>query len=84
MQRLIKTATVFAFAALASTAARAEPPSYPLLCHGGPTMRIMENHDVNGAGVPGATAMFVYFRAGNAPGSAHPPGPANAPGWIVR
>ncbi len=82
-QKFTTTAAMFALAALATTGARAEPPSYPLLCHGGPAMRIMENHDVNGAGIPGATAMFVYFKQGSAPGSAHPPGAGECT-WMDR
>ena len=72
------------FAALLVTAsAQAAPPSYPLLCRGGPSMRIVENHDVNGAGIPGATAMFVYFTAGRTAGSVSPPGPGECT-WMDR
>ena len=46
-------------------------------------MRIVENHDVNGAGIPGATAMSVYFRQATAPGSARPPGPGECT-WMDR
>ncbi len=83
MKRIAMTSVMFAFAALVTTPAQAEPPSYPLLCHGGPSMRIVENHDVNGAGIPGATAMFVYFRQGTAPGSAHAPGSGECT-WMDR
>ena len=58
------------------TTASAEPPSYPLLCRGGGNMKIMVNHDVDGAGNPGATAMTVFFKAAGVAGSimAPPPG----------
>ena len=56
-----------------SNSALAEPPSYPLLCRGGADMKIMVNHDVNGAGIPGATAMTIFFRPASAPGSVTPP-----------
>lgn len=36
---------------------------YWLTCRGGGKMRILVNHDVNSRGVPGDTAMFVYFDA---------------------
>lgn len=62
--------------AACTTAALAEGPSYPMLCRGGPGMRIMVSHDVDGAGMPGATAMHVYFN--RAPAAANtmmpPPG----------
>ncbi|MBP6013126.1 MAG: hypothetical protein KBA31_12940 [Alphaproteobacteria bacterium] len=60
----------------AASTASAEPPSYPLLCRGGGNMKIMVNHDVDGAGIPGATAMTIFFTpAGVAGGvSAPPPG----------
>jgi hypothetical protein len=60
-----------------------EPPSYPLLCHGGPGMRIMVNHDVDGAGIPGAAAMFIYFKPASTAGSAAPPGPGECI-WMDR
>ena len=63
--------------------AQANPPSYPLLCRGGPAMRIATNHDVNGAGIPGATAMWVYFNKGSAAGSVHAPGPGECT-WMDR
>lgn len=45
-----------------SILAAGQPPSYPLVCRGGPEMRIMVNHDVDSAGIPGAAAMFIYFK----------------------
>ena len=72
------------FAALtASVVADAAPPSYPLLCRGGPSMRIMEAHDVNSAGIPGDTAMFVYFTAARWAGSDRPPRPGECT-WMDR
>lgn len=64
-------------------AAEAAPPSYPLTCRGGPAMRIMVNHDVNSAGIPGATAMFLYFKPAAGAGSAAPPGPGEC-AWADR
>ena len=68
---------------LLSSSAVAEPPSYPLLCRGGPAMKIMVNHDVDGAGIPGATHMTVFFRAANTPGSVAPPPPGRCV-WLDR
>ncbi|HUO98560.1 MAG TPA: hypothetical protein VMU01_07815 [Rhizomicrobium sp.] len=75
----------FAAGALAvcMTAALADPPSYPMLCRGGPGMRIMVNHDVTGSGIPGATAMFVYFNKAPMPGSMGPPPPGSCT-WMDR
>jgi hypothetical protein len=64
---------------LAAASAQAQT-SYPLACQGGPDMRIMVNHDVDSAGKPGATAMFVYFRAA---GTAAQPGPGECV-WMDR
>jgi len=64
---------------MVSSAAWAQT-SYPLKCRGGPTMKIMVNHDVASGGVPGATAMFVYFQA--APQAARP-GPGECV-WVDR
>lgn len=61
----------------------ADPPSYPLLCHGGPGMRIVTNHDVDSAGVPGATAMFIYFKSSAKPGSVQKPGAGECV-WLDR
>jgi hypothetical protein len=69
--------------ALCTTAAMAEPPSYPMVCRGGPMMRIMVNHDVNGAGIPGATAMFVYFNKAPTGASMAPPPPGSC-AWLDR
>ncbi len=73
--------SVLAFFAFAG-AAQAET-SYPLLCRGGPAMRIMVNHDVNGAGIPGALAMSVYFNKGAGAGSVVQPGPGECT-WMDR
>lgn len=67
----------------ATTTASAEPPSYPLLCRGGGDMKIMVNHDVDGAGRPGATAMTVFFRAGPMAGSVMAPPPGHCT-WMDR
>lgn len=72
-----------ALCTVSSVASAADPPSYPLLCHGGPGMRIMTNHDVDGAGIPGATAMFIYFTPSSQPGSAQQPGPGECV-WLDR
>lgn len=69
--------------AVCTTAALADPPSYPMLCRGGPGMRIMVNHDVDGAGIPGATAMFLYFHKAPAAASAMPPPPGSC-AWMDR
>ena len=61
-----------------SSAAFAAPPSYPLLCRGGPGMRIMTNHDVDASGIPGATAMSIYFTPSSQAGSVREPGPGGA------
>ncbi len=55
-------------------------PSYPLICRGGPAMRIMVNHDVPDGVHTGATAMTVFFHAGSFP--AHP-GPGECV-WMDR
>lgn len=68
---------------VAATTASAEPPSYPLLCRGGGNMRIATNHDVDGAGIPGATAMTIYFRAAGVAGSVMPPPPGQCV-WMDR
>jgi hypothetical protein len=67
----------------AATTASAEPPSYPLLCRGGGNMKIMVNHDVDGAGRPGATHMTVFFRAAGVAGSVMPPPPGHCV-WMDR
>jgi hypothetical protein len=46
-------------------------------------MRIMTNHDVDGAGVPGASAMFIYFKPSSKPGSVQKPGPGECV-WLDR
>jgi len=67
----------------ASPAFGANPPSYPMVCHGGPGMRIMVNHDVDANGVPGATAMFIYFKPAAKAGSVAPPLPGECT-WMDR
>lgn len=64
---------------VAASAANAQP-AYWLTCQGGPGMKITTNHDVDSAGRPGATAMFVYFQA--APTAARP-GPGQCV-WLDR
>jgi hypothetical protein len=65
------------------TAAAAEPPSFPMLCHGGGGMRIVVNHDVDSAGMPGATAMYLYFNKAPGP-AAHALPPAGSCAWMDR
>ncbi len=48
------------------------PPAYWLTCQGGATNRIAVAHDVDTQGIPGATAMYVYFRPAATAGN---PGP---------
>ena len=64
---------------LFASAASADP-SYPLICRGGPSMRIMVNHDLPDGVHTGATAMTVFFRAGAAAAS---PGPGECV-WMDR
>ena len=63
----MKKFAIAAFAALSLSpmAAFAEPPSYPLVCRGGPSMRFMVNHDVPDGVSTGATHMTVFFRGGH-------------------
>ncbi|HAJ45839.1 MAG TPA: hypothetical protein DCL54_04575 [Alphaproteobacteria bacterium] len=58
----------------------AEPPSYPLICKGGPGMRMMVNHDVPDGVNTGATHMTVFFQAA---GVAANPGPGQCV-WMDR
>ena len=83
MKPLHITLVLAALCAISIPVLAADPPSYPLLCHGGPGMRIMTNHDVDSAGVPGATAMFIYFKPASQPGSAQQPGPGECV-WLDR
>lgn len=69
--------------AVSMSAALAEPPSYPMQCTGGPGMRIMVNHDVTAAGIPGTTAMFLYFHKAPAAASTTAP-PPGACAWMDR
>lgn len=50
-----------------------DQPSFPMVCRGGAGMRIMVNHDVDADGIPGATAMFIFFKAASRPGSVSQP-----------
>ena len=83
MRAIFATLSVAVGLGLTTSAAFAEPPSYPLLCRGGPGMKIMVNHDVDGAGVPGAAHMTVFFRAARVPGSVAPPPPGQCV-WMDR
>ena len=65
------------------TAALADPPSYPMICRGGPGMRIVVNHDVDTAGMPGATAMTVYFHKAPLAANTAPPPPGSC-AWKDR
>jgi len=67
----------------AAELAFAEQPSFPMVCRGGPEMRIMVNHDVDASGIPGATAMFIYFKPAAKAGSAAPPQPGECT-WMDR
>jgi hypothetical protein len=46
-------------------------------------MKVMVNHDVDGAGMPGATAMTIFFRAAGVAGSVMPPPPGQCV-WMDR
>jgi hypothetical protein len=83
MNALRRILVALALCLISTAVYAADPPSYPLLCHGGPGMKIMTNHDVNSAGVPGATAMFIYFRPSARPGSVQQPGPGECV-WLDR
>ena len=50
-----------------------DQPSSPMVCRGGAGMRIMVAHDVDADGNPGATSMWIYFKAASRPGSAAQP-----------
>ncbi|NWH08371.1 MAG: hypothetical protein HXY22_06975 [Alphaproteobacteria bacterium] len=60
--------------------ALAEPASYPLICRGGPDMRIATAHDVPDGVNTGQNAMTVYFRASANPAN---PGPGECV-WMDR
>lgn len=81
--KLLPKIAILSTLCLTSSPALAEPPTYPLLCRGGASMRIMTNHDVNSAGVPGATAMFIYFTPSSQPGSVKNPQPGECV-WLDR
>lgn len=83
MRTAISAVGALAGIGLLASASLAEPPSYPLLCRGGGNMKMMVNHDVDGAGRPGATHMTVFFRAANTPGSVMPP-PRGQCVWMDR
>lgn len=67
-------------AAMMAPVAMAEPPSYPLICRGGPGMRIATAHDVPDGVRTGDNAMTVYFRAAR---NAANPGPGECV-WMDR
>lgn len=72
MKRFVMAGVAMGIAACSVTAAMAEPTSYPLVCRGGPSMRIMVNHDVPDGVNTGATAMTVFFQAAATPGNPLP------------
>jgi hypothetical protein len=78
----MKKLALAALAAVTLTpmAALAEPPSYPLICRGGPGMRIMTAHDVPDGVRTGDNAMTVFFRAAR---TAANPGPGECV-WMDR
>ena len=79
MFRLV--ASVFALCTCAASAAQAQTPqSYPLICRGGPSMRIVTSHDVPDGVTARQNTMRVFFRAGAAPGN---PGPGECV-WMDR
>jgi hypothetical protein len=67
-------------ACLSPMTAMAEPPSYPLICRGGPGMRIMTAHDVPDGVRTGDNSMTVFFRAARAAAN---PGPGECV-WMDR
>ena len=67
----------------AAPSANAEPPSYPLLCRGGGNMKLMVAHDVDSGGVPGATAMTIFFTPAGVAGGVSPP-PRGQCVWMDR
>lgn len=79
----LAAASMAAGMTVAATTASAEPPSYPLLCRGGGNMKIMVNHDVDGAGRPGATAMTIFFRSAGVAGGVMAPPPGHCV-WMDR
>ena len=81
--KLIASIAVIATAWALTSTSIAAPKSYPLLCKGGPGMKIMVNHDVNGAGIPGDAAMFIHFTPASAPGSERKPNPGQCV-WLDR
>jgi hypothetical protein len=83
MARLSATALVTLVALGAGAAGAHAQQSFPMVCRGGPEMRIVVNHDVDAMGVPGATAMFVYFRPAAVAAGVTAPGPGECV-WIDR
>ena len=83
MRKSLKALSLIVGLGLTSSTAFADPPSYPLLCRGGRDMKIMTNHDVDGAGIPGATHMTIFFHAAGTPGSVMPPPPGQCV-WLDR
>jgi len=75
----LRLCAALAAACLCTTSAYADP-SYPLICHGGPGMKIMVNHDVPDGVHTGATHMTVFFHPAATPAS---PGPGECV-WMDR
>jgi hypothetical protein len=78
--RALCASTLAACVFSVSAPANADPPSYRLDCMGGPSMRIMTNHDVPSPGDVGAIAMTIFFTAAPVAGS---PGPGQCV-WVDR
>jgi len=75
----LRLAAALAAVTFFATSAHADP-SYPLICRGGPGMRVMVNHDVPDGIHTGTTHMTVFFRPAAAPAS---PGPGECV-WMDR
>jgi hypothetical protein len=76
---LLGAAALVAADLLVAAPASAQP-SYRLNCRGGPSMRIVTNHDVPSPGHVGAIAMTISFQAGAIPAL---PGPGQCV-WMDR
>lgn len=73
MFRAVTTAALTIASIAAAGAMADDPPSYPLVCQGGSSMRIAVSHDVRGDGTTGRTLMTVYFdKAAQGAGAAMP------------
>lgn len=83
LRTILATLGVAAGLVASTQTASAEPPSYPLLCRGGGNMKIMTNHDVDGAGIPGATHMTIFFTPAAVAGGVMPP-PRGQCVWMDR